>query len=443
MRDHLPSDPDHPSRPRGRRSPGPTGLRGITAPSVAALLLGLLWAGPAPGATQPKVKVALHVRPHVAKAIVACLPAGEGGTAPTDLPCAHFEPYGGLLTGYDVYLVAAGGDPFYGILGMACGVGYDGAPAKGVDVFGWTLCADLDLHSQGGSGRWPESGGGNQILWLPGNCQTGTVPGYPDAGVQAVAGSFYVYAYGADTLRITEEIAGYRRQFAVVDCANRTTELQYAAMGSAVFTSGTAVKGCNPCLEPCAPEPECSVEPLSFDFGDVPIGESREAVFTVRNRGQGRLRGYVGAGCFFDFKVEAGGGGYVLAPGESRKVSVRFQPIFRVVRECRISLANVCPEITLTGRAVDPPDPEHLRIVRLLSGSGDRSQRLQYRIPSGVPASVAVYDVAGRRVRELEVAGRSGAGVVEWDASGLPAGVYFYRLEWTGGRAARKFVLVR
>jgi glucose/arabinose dehydrogenase len=65
--------------------------------------------------------------------------------------------------------------------------------------------------------------------------------------------------------------------------------------------------------------------------------------------------------------------------------------------------------------------------------------RIRWASPRAGAASLRVYDVSGRLVRELEDAGRQAAGTFEWrgdDAGGrsVPAGVYFYRLEQ--GRAA-------
>ncbi|MCB0313067.1 MAG: T9SS type A sorting domain-containing protein, partial [Calditrichaeota bacterium] len=54
------------------------------------------------------------------------------------------------------------------------------------------------------------------------------------------------------------------------------------------------------------------------------------------------------------------------------------------------------------------------------------------------------YDMLGRKVATL-VDGQLPAGshALRWDASGLPSGVYIYRLQVNGDAQSRKMVLLR
>ncbi len=65
-------------------------------------------------------------------------------------------------------------------------------------------------------------------------------------------------------------------------------------------------------------------------------------------------------------------------------------------------------------------------------------------VPEGVlgPVRVAVYDVLGREIAVL-YDGPAGERTVTFDASGLPAGLYVYRLEAGGETQTQKAVLVR
>ncbi|HMB70749.1 MAG TPA: FlgD immunoglobulin-like domain containing protein, partial [bacterium] len=62
---------------------------------------------------------------------------------------------------------------------------------------------------------------------------------------------------------------------------------------------------------------------------------------------------------------------------------------------------------------------------------------------------LAVYDIAGRPVRELTAGSRAaGAHAVNWDsrdAAGdrVPPGIYFYRLEGADFDVTRKLVVIR
>jgi hypothetical protein len=419
----------------------------VRASLVVVPLLGLLpaAAGPARAHTQPKAKVAFHVQPHARKSIGTCRIPADGGRSPLDVPCVALEPYGYDHVGYDAYLIVVGARPGPGLGGVQCGVAYDGRVAKGIDVFGWEPCVDQEYRGTGEEGIWPASGSGNMMLWLTAtNCQRHVVPGHENEGVHAVAGAFYVYAYGADTLRITPDLSRpVLPELAVVDCAPVLTELQEAAVGTAIF--GEAGKGCNPCLGPCAPEPDCEVAPTLIDFGDVPTAQFREATFRIMNHGPGVLRGIVEGGCFYDFRVGDGKGFYTLEPGETHMVKVYFFPIFSVVRECEIHVANLCRPVLLRGRAIPPSShrgPEDG--IAVLGSPRGGSQTVRFRLAEPSSAALTVYDVSGRVVRRvLDEVLPAGDGQRSWDAGDLPSGVYFYHLEAGAESFTLKFVLVR
>jgi len=70
---------------------------------------------------------------------------------------------------------------------------------------------------------------------------------------------------------------------------------------------------------------------------------------------------------------------------------------------------------------------------------------LAYRLGSGGPAQLRVYDVVGRQVRSFAV---SGSGILRWDgrdAQGtlLPPGVYLFRLEQGNRASTGKVLLIR
>lgn len=69
--------------------------------------------------------------------------------------------------------------------------------------------------------------------------------------------------------------------------------------------------------------PICSVSPLSLNFGDIEIGQSKDLNFTITNTGGGTLSGSVGESCTH-YSIVSGSGYYSLNHGESRTVTVRF-----------------------------------------------------------------------------------------------------------------------
>lgn len=72
------------------------------------------------------------------------------------------------------------------------------------------------------------------------------------------------------------------------------------------------------------------------------------------------------------------------------------------------------------------------------------STRIQYRLASDGPVSLKVYDVLGREVVSLvDEVKSAGTYTVTWDASRLPSGIYFTRLETAGKALVKKIMLVK
>jgi len=69
---------------------------------------------------------------------------------------------------------------------------------------------------------------------------------------------------------------------------------------------------------------------------------------------------------------------------------------------------------------------------------------IRYSLPDAGPAQLYVYDVAGRLVTRL-VDGTMPAGrhQVQWDASGLASGLYFYRLQYGSEMSTKSMILLK
>ncbi len=190
-------------------------------------LLGVMLLAPMtawPGTLDDSV-VTLHLAGRTTKS--AC--------APLPVDCTQYPTTGSLLTPYSAYLVVARGRAVPGVAGVSCGLYYDGTPRQGVDVFGWTLCGDLDFPNRG----WPDAFSGNSVTWTTNNhCQRSEIG---DEGVHAIAGELYVYAYGNDLLQITPNAP--LGLLEVADCKARVTPLRHDAAGAIGFGG----PGYNPC----------------------------------------------------------------------------------------------------------------------------------------------------------------------------------------------------
>jgi hypothetical protein len=231
----------------------------ITLGAVACVLAlsAPAWAGPNSNAV-----VSLHAKTHTTKATTYCTTQSPLTNA---IPCSNFNMQWDLADPkIDIYLVIAGGAAVQGIAGVSCGIEYNPSSGQGLDMFAWTLCADLEFTNVGPNGEWPESGGGNRITWAD-NCQT-TVLG--SDGAHAVAGCFYVYAYGPDTFKVTaNKNLESGPELAVASCAAETDQLPFGRGAFVTVSAGGTQQGCNPCTEA---DRDCEGVPVQpSTWGDI------------------------------------------------------------------------------------------------------------------------------------------------------------------------------
>ena len=203
-----------------------------------------LWLLPAGlfAGTQDGVSVSLHIQAHAVKAIQICDTATPNAQG---LVCEAYQTQWPTHAPGDLYLVVTTGDPGPGIAGLSCGIAYP----PNLSMSGWELCADLEFPN----GSWPASGGGNRITWAAGvNCQTTVIPGYEYYGVHAVAGAFYVYAYGSGLFEITDNLGIAVPELKVADCNASESDVNYlpAKVGFGVAQGYNACVLCKPGCSP-------------------------------------------------------------------------------------------------------------------------------------------------------------------------------------------------
>lgn len=103
-----------------------------------------------------------------------------------------------------------------------------------------------------------------------------------------------------------------------------------------------------------------------------------------------------------------------------------------------------------TTSSVPPPVAVAARPLVVAPNPARGGCTLRFALPAAVAGTVAVHDLAGRRVALLESGGLArGEHAARWDGAApsgraAPSGVYFARLQTAGGRdETRRFVLVR
>lgn len=106
----------------------------------------------------------------------------------------------------------------------------------------------------------------------------------------------------------------------------------------------------------CVYPPECSVSPLTLDFGTVFVGGSKDMYFSVTNTGGGTLNGTVSESCSH-YSIISGGGSYSLGAGQSHAVTVRFAPASAGQHNCTIETGDaLCNDVSCTGVGENPPE---------------------------------------------------------------------------------------
>jgi len=175
-------------------------------------------------------------------------------TIANPLPCTSYTVTNAAQAGQVYIVVGRAGTE--GVAAASFGIDYTGSAGTGVDpaFCTFTPCADgLTFPNDGGNGDFPKPKGGIRITWNNStSCQTQVIG---SAGVHAVVGVFYIYAYSSDQFKITpnNNLQGGVPELAVANCAGVTTDL-YQVWGGAIATQLCGIVGVqgaagyNPCL---------------------------------------------------------------------------------------------------------------------------------------------------------------------------------------------------
>lgn len=97
----------------------------------------------------------------------------------------------------------------------------------------------------------------------------------------------------------------------------------------------------------------CEVEPDNLDFGTIATGETKDLTFTIKNRGGRTLSGSISELCSH-YSIASGGGSYSLAYGQSRLVTVRFEPTSGGMHQCTVETGDPqCVDVSCAGVGFD------------------------------------------------------------------------------------------
>jgi hypothetical protein len=107
--------------------------------------------------------------------------------------------------------------------------------------------------------------------------------------------------------------------------------------------------GCSDLGRPIRLEPHGEVSSTRLDFGSVAVADSASRSIVVHNSGTAELPCNVSISCD-GFRLVSGGGAFVIPPGGSRDLVIRFAPGLDTDYTCRLDLGPACPAVVLAGR---------------------------------------------------------------------------------------------
>jgi hypothetical protein len=243
----------------------------VNASALGLLLLGTTLSNATAG-PNANAKVVIHLASLTSVGActrAAARPACADVVTSAALTAVNEGPY------YFAYVLVADSDPVEGLAGFNFGIYYNSGQTDGVglDVFGWTLCATLELaHS---SPVWPSHGSSNLVTWDSTNRCQRSEPGGPGTGVVATAGYFYCAAYSPATLSIGPYLRPTSTGFnkvTVATCEAEEDIIYNAAappdpspLGSVRFSENGKEPGYNPCAVAVPVQPTTWSGIKSFD----------------------------------------------------------------------------------------------------------------------------------------------------------------------------------
>lgn len=170
------------------------------------------------------------------------------------------------------------------------------------------------------------------------NTGTGTLSGNIAVSTAAPCDGFSIVSGGGSFSLAANQILSVRVRFEPATTGAKSCRLE----------TGAALCGDIVLLGSAEVPTDCAVDPLNIDFGSVGVGTTRDTTFTITNTGGGFLSGSVDASCG-PVTVVSGGGPYTLGAGQSRVVTIRFQPS-EGANSCTVETGTaLCSDVLVTG----------------------------------------------------------------------------------------------
>jgi hypothetical protein len=106
--------------------------------------------------------------------------------------------------------------------------------------------------------------------------------------------------------------------------------------------------------------------------------------------------------------------------------------------------ASDCVKILGVKSEIQRPENDEVVLGHAAPNPFNPSTRIRYYLPGREYVRLSIFDVNGRRIAQLVAKVQSaGEQLAEWDAIGMPSGIYFYRLEAGDFSEAKKMILLK
>ncbi len=215
----------------------------------------------------------------------------------------------------------------------------------------------------------------------------------------------------------------------------------------------------------CAEGPDIILSNTLLDFGSVMVSQQRDLPLTIYNFGTDTLAIY-GVACSLPvFATDFNQADSLVLPGDSIELMVRFRPAdalfyadtMRFTSNCTICSVLLwgqgTPLVGITEESQSPIITE-FALYYAYPNPFNGTTVLSFELPKASMVRLEVFDVNGRSVGAHSSAPLSGSGAtptlypagtheITFDGSGLPSGVYYYRLTAGANVASGKMMLMK
>ena len=148
---------------------------------------------------------------------------------------------------------------------------------------------------------------------------------------------------------------------------------------------------------------------------------------------------------------------FTLAPGKTARRVISCTPTLEGITQDPLKITCNDPSCgimyvqlvvdgveDITNDAADLPLPQAIRLEQNFPNPFNPSTEIRYALPSFGTVQLRVHDLLGRRVATLVNDAQSGgAHRAVFDATGLPSGIYVYRLQWNGQTLSKTMMLIK